>query len=78
MIAVRHLDEEGVRDRDRVDLDVNVHFDESAVLLVGVGDQVNAGNVAERSFVIRINLVDLKTILEEFSIHHLLNLNGIN
>lgn len=38
MVAVGHLDEEGISDRNRVDLDVDIHFDVPAVLLVGVGD----------------------------------------
>lgn len=42
MIAVSDLDEEGISDGDWVDLDVDVHFDMSAVLLVRVGDQVHS------------------------------------
>jgi hypothetical protein len=69
VVAVGDLDEEGVGDGDGVDLDVDVDLDEASVLLVGVGDEVHSGHVAEGRLVIGVDLVHLEPVLEQLTIH---------
>lgn len=64
MIAVGHFDEEGVCDRHRIDLNVDIDLDESSILLIGVRNQVNSRDVSEGSFVIRVDFVHLEPILK--------------
>ena len=71
VVAVCDSDEEGVIDEDRVDLHIDVEFDESAVLLIRVGDEMHSGDVPEGSLVIGIDLVNFKPVLEQFTVHQL-------
>ena len=69
LVTVDHLDQERVMDGDWVDLDVDVQFDLAPVLLVGVGAHVHSGDVAEGSLVVRVDLLYLEPVFEEFSVH---------
>lgn len=69
MIAVGYLYEEGIGYVDWVDLDIDVDLDQTTILFVGVGGQVDAGDVAEWGFVIRVDFLYFETILEYLALH---------
>jgi len=69
VIAIGDFDEEGIGDVDRVDLYIDVDFDESSVLFVGVGDEMDSGYVSEGGFIIWVYFVDFESVLEYLSLH---------
>lgn len=71
VVAVGDSDQERIVDEYRVDLHIDVEFDESAVLFVGVGDKMHSGDITEGSFVVGIDFVNFESILKKFTVHQL-------
>ena len=71
MVAVGDSDQEGVGYRNRVDLHVNVEFNVPAVLLVGIGDKMNAGDISEGGLVIWVDFVDFEPVFKNLAVHQL-------
>ncbi len=69
MVTVGNFDQEGVSDGNWVNLDVDIHLYESPILLVRVGNEVDSRNISKRSLVVGVDLVDLKSVLEQLSVH---------
>lgn len=78
MVAVSDPDKEGIGDRHRIYLNIDVDFDVPAVLFVGVGDQMNPGNVSEGGFVIRVDSVNLEAVFKNLAVHQLTIIIAIN
>ena len=72
VVGVGDAYEEGVIDVNGVDLHVDVEFDVASVLFVGVGGEVDAGDVTEGGFVVGVDFVNSETILEQLAVHQLL------
>jgi len=77
MVAIGDPNQEGVIDENWVNLHINVKFYVPAILFVGVGDKVDAGNVSEGSLVIRIDLVHFESVFKNFTVHQLIIIQPI-
>ncbi len=69
MVAIGDLDKKRVSLWDRVDLNIDINFDKSTVLLVRIGNQMHPRNIAERGFIIRVDLLHFEPVLKQLFVH---------
>lgn len=69
MIAISDTNEKRIGHAHRIDLYVDVNFNESTVLLIGIGDQMNSRYVTEWGLVIRVDLLHLESVFKYLLLH---------